>query len=52
MIAIVGENRGTELVDFVILVVGYATGTAEEIGKAASMFDPAKFAGVVFNERA
>jgi protein-tyrosine kinase len=37
--------------DFVILVVGYGSGTAEEIAQTAALFDPAKFAGVVFNER-
>lgn len=41
-----------ELVDFVVLVVGYASATPEEIREAAKLFDPAKFAGVVFNEHA
>jgi protein-tyrosine kinase len=41
----------SELVDLVILVIGYGKGTAEDIAKAAAMFDPAKFAGVVVNER-
>jgi Mrp family chromosome partitioning ATPase len=36
--------------DFVILVVGYGSGTADEIAKSAAMFEPSKFAGVVFNE--
>ena len=39
-----------ELVDFVILVVGYASATPDEIGQAARLFAPAKFAGVVFND--
>jgi protein-tyrosine kinase len=38
------------LVDFVILVAGYGLDTPEAIAQAASLFDPAKFAGVVFNE--
>lgn len=41
----------SELVDFVILVTGYGRDTTDEIAQAAAMFDPAKFAGVVFNER-
>jgi protein-tyrosine kinase len=41
----------SEFADFVILVVGYGSGTAEEIAQTAALFDPAKFAGVVFNER-
>ncbi len=41
----------SKLADFVILVVGYGKGTAEDVAQAAAMFDPAKFAGVVFNER-
>ena len=40
-----------ELADFVILVVGYGKNTSESIAQAAGMFDPQKFAGVVFNER-
>jgi Mrp family chromosome partitioning ATPase len=40
-----------DLVDFVILVVGYGKGTAEKIAEAAAVFDRNKFAGVVFNER-
>jgi len=39
-----------ELVDFVVLVVGYASATPDEIGQAVKLFDPAKFAGVVFND--
>jgi Mrp family chromosome partitioning ATPase len=38
------------LVDFVILVAGYGLDTPEAIAQAAGLFDPAKFAGVVFNE--
>ncbi|HVU53019.1 MAG TPA: CpsD/CapB family tyrosine-protein kinase [Polyangia bacterium] len=38
------------LVDFVILVAGYGLDTPESIAQAAGLFDPAKFAGVVFNE--
>jgi protein-tyrosine kinase len=38
------------LVDFVILVAGYGLDTPEAISQAAGLFDPAKFAGVVFNE--
>jgi Mrp family chromosome partitioning ATPase len=41
-----------ELADFVVLVVGYASATPDEIGAAAKLFDPAKFAGVVFNDHA
>lgn len=39
-----------ELADFIVLVVGYASTTPEEIGQAAKMFDAAKFAGVIFND--
>jgi Mrp family chromosome partitioning ATPase len=42
----------SDLVDFVILVVGYGMGTPDEIAEAAATFDRTKFAGVVFNERA
>ena len=38
------------LVDFVILVAGYGLDTPESISQAAGLFDPTKFAGVVFNE--
>jgi Mrp family chromosome partitioning ATPase len=38
------------LVDFVILVAGYGRDTPAEISQAAALFEPAKFAGVVFNE--
>jgi Mrp family chromosome partitioning ATPase len=41
-----------QLADFVVLVVGYGRNTAEDVAQAASLFDPAKFAGVVWNERA
>jgi protein-tyrosine kinase len=41
-----------DLADFVILVLGYGMATTESIVQTAAMFDPAKFAGVVFNERA
>lgn len=41
----------SKLADFVILVVGYGKGTAEDVSQAAAMFEPTKFAGVVFNER-
>jgi protein-tyrosine kinase len=41
----------SDLADFVILVTGYGRDTTEEIAQAASMFEPSKFAGVVFNER-
>ncbi len=40
----------SEVADFVILVVGYGLDVGEEIAKAAALFDPTKFAGVVFNE--
>lgn len=39
-----------DLADVVILVVGYGHDTPQAIADAASCFDPAKFAGVVFNE--
>ena len=38
------------LVDFVILVAGYGRDTPEAIAQAAALFEPGKFAGVVFNE--
>lgn len=41
----------SDLVDFVVLVVGYGMGTPDEIAEAAATFDRTKFAGVVFNER-
>jgi len=40
-----------DLADLVVLVVGYGRDTSEAIHQAAGMFDPSKFAGVVFNER-
>lgn len=41
-----------DLADIVVLVAGYGRNTPEEIAFAAGNFDPAKFAGVVFNEGA
>jgi Mrp family chromosome partitioning ATPase len=41
----------SDLADFVILVVGYGMDSPETITKTALLFDPAKFVGVVFNER-
>jgi Mrp family chromosome partitioning ATPase len=41
----------SELADFVVLVAGYGRDTVEGIAQAAALFDPAKFAGVVFNDR-
>jgi Mrp family chromosome partitioning ATPase len=38
------------LVDFVVLVAGYGLDTPEAISQAAGLFEPGKFAGVVFNE--
>jgi protein-tyrosine kinase len=40
-----------DLADLVVLVVGYGRDTSAAITQAAGMFDPSKFAGVVFNER-
>lgn len=39
----------SDLVDFVVLVVGYGRDTPQAITKAIANFDPAKLAGVVFN---
>ena len=39
-----------DIADVVILVSGYGRDTASSIAQAAANFDPAKFAGVVFNE--
>jgi len=39
-----------DLADLVVLVAGYGCDTPSAIAHAASSFDPAKFAGVVFNE--
>ncbi len=39
-----------DLADVVVLVAGYGCDTPATIAQAASSFDPAKFAGVVFNE--
>lgn len=41
----------SELVDFVVLVAGYGHDTLDGIEQAVALFAPAKFAGVVFNER-
>jgi protein-tyrosine kinase len=41
----------SDLADFVILVVGYGQEVTDEIARAAALFDPTKFGGVVFNER-
>jgi protein-tyrosine kinase len=41
----------SELADFVVLVAGYGRDTVDGIAQAAALFDPAKFAGVVFNDR-
>jgi protein-tyrosine kinase len=41
----------SELADFVVLVAGYGHDTSDGITRAAALFDPNKFAGVVFNER-
>ncbi|HET7844376.1 MAG TPA: polysaccharide biosynthesis protein [Xanthomonadales bacterium] len=38
------------LADYVIVVAGYGRDTAASVRKAVSVFDPKKFAGVVFNE--
>ncbi|WP_211260726.1 polysaccharide biosynthesis protein [Pseudoxanthomonas dokdonensis] len=39
-----------DLADVVVLVAGYGRDTAAAIAQAGANFDPAKFAGVVFNE--
>ncbi len=39
-----------DIADVVILVAGYGRDTAATIAQAAANFDPAKFAGVVFNQ--
>ncbi len=39
-----------DLADVVVLVAGYGRDNPEQIARAAAGFDPAKFAGVVFNE--
>lgn len=41
----------SDLADFVVLVCGYGRDTTDDITQAATLFDPNKFAGVVFNER-
>ena len=40
----------SDLADVVVLVAGYGKVTLEAIGKAAANFDPAKLAGIVFND--
>jgi Mrp family chromosome partitioning ATPase len=40
----------SDLADFVILVAGYGLDTPQTIAQAAALFEPSKFAGVVFNE--
>jgi len=40
-----------DLADFVVAVISYGSATSEEIAETAGLFDPHKFAGVVFNER-
>lgn len=40
----------SDLADFVILVAGYGVDSTDSIAEAAGLFDPAKFAGVIFNE--
>ena len=42
----------SDLADVVVLVAGYGRNTPAAISAAAGNFDPAKFAGVVFNENA
>ena len=39
------------LADFVILVLRYGSATTDAIVQTVEMFDPAKFAGVIFNDR-
>jgi protein-tyrosine kinase len=39
-----------DLADFIVLVVGYGRDTPAAIAQAASIFDPNRFAGVVFNQ--
>lgn len=39
-----------DLADFVVLVAGYGRVTIDQIDKAAAHFDPAKLAGIVFND--
>ncbi|MEN1972020.1 polysaccharide biosynthesis protein [Luteimonas sp. MJ204] len=40
----------SDLADVVVLVTGYGKATLEAIEKAAANFDPAKLAGIVFND--
>jgi protein-tyrosine kinase len=39
----------SELADLVVLVVGHGKATPEDVASAVAMFEPTKFAGVVFN---
>jgi Mrp family chromosome partitioning ATPase len=39
-----------DLADFIVLVVGYGRDTPAAVAQAASIFDPNRFAGVVFNQ--
>lgn len=41
----------SDLADFVVLVTSYGRDTSEQIAHASALFEPGKFAGVVFNER-
>jgi len=41
----------SDLADIVVLVAGYGIDTNDGIAQTAALFDPKKFAGVVFNER-
>lgn len=41
----------SQLADFVVLVLSYGSATTDEIVQTAGLFEPAKFAGVVFNDR-
>lgn len=40
----------SDLADFVVLVAGYGRDTPAAIAQAAALFDPTRFAGVVFDE--
>jgi Mrp family chromosome partitioning ATPase len=40
----------SDLADFVVLVAGYGRDTPAAIAQAAAIFDPNRFAGVVFDE--
>jgi len=41
----------SELADVVVLVAGFGRDTVDGVAKAAQLFEPAKFAGVVFNKQ-